>query len=157
MCINEAFHYATRKARRKKPDTRFTITIFTCLTLIAFILAEVPFRSNDVPTAMRVFAGIAGLNGTGLGGAISVSFDGAIMMGFIIAGGLICFLFPNTEQIMTRVTPALEWARWRNIDPAYIRLIFRFNGIWLTIVAFALFLGFVFITRGTQKFIYFNF
>jgi alginate O-acetyltransferase complex protein AlgI len=80
-----------------------------------------------------------------------------MMLPMVILGLLIVYLLPNTEQIMDTVYPALEWGKWRIVDPARIRVQFRFNVAWIAVASLALFLGFAFISRGTTKFIYFNF
>ena len=157
MVINEIYNFKTRKARRKKPDTQAMLGFYTFLTVFAFILAEVPFRSADVPTALRIFGGMIGLNGTGFGVGPWLTQDGAINIAVIVIGFLIAYLLPNTQQIMTRFTPALEWEKWGKIDPARLTFAFRFSWPWLFGVAVTLWLGFVFISRGTPKFIYFNF
>ena len=61
------------------------------------------------------------------------------------------------EKIMDRVHPALEWEKWRIVDPARVGAQFRFTFAWITLASLALFFGFAFISRGTTKFIYFNF
>ena len=155
--INEIYNFRTRKARRRKPDGPRMLALYTFLTVLAFTLAEVPFRSPDVPTAMRIFAGMVGLNGTGFATAPWLTLDGGINIVIIIVLFLVIYLLPNTEQIMTRVKPALEWEKWGKVDPAAIALRFRFSPAWLAYAALALFFGMAFISRGTQKFIYFNF
>lgn len=155
--INEVYNFKTRKARRKKPDSSRMLAFYTFLTVLAFTLAEVPFRSPDVPTAMRIFGGMAGFYGSGLTGASWLTTDGAANIFIIVLLFLIIYLLPNTEQMMLRFRPALEWDKWQKVDPAAIALQFRFSPAWIGYAALTLFLGMAFISRGTQKFIYFNF
>jgi alginate O-acetyltransferase complex protein AlgI len=160
MVSNELYNALTRKRRRKKTDTRTAIFCYSLLTLLAFVSAEVPFRSETVGDAFRIFGGMAGLHGLGLTrnwtGFFSAAGNG-MMLPFIVLGLLIIYLLPNTEQIMDKVHPALEWEKWRVVDPARLRFTFRFTPIGVVIVSFALFLGFAFVSRGTTKFIYFKF
>jgi D-alanyl-lipoteichoic acid acyltransferase DltB (MBOAT superfamily) len=160
MCINEFYNIKTRKKRRKTGDSRTALFVYGLLTLLAFVSAEVPFRAETVPDAFRIFAGMIGLHGLGLtqnwGRFFSPSGNG-MMLPMIIVGLLIVYLLPNTEQIMDRVHPALEWEKWRIVDPARMPFRFSFNMMWIAATSVALFLGFAFISRGTTKFIYFNF
>jgi alginate O-acetyltransferase complex protein AlgI len=160
MVINELYNALTRKKRRKKPDTRPILFCYGLLTLLAFVSAEVPFRADNVPDAFRIFAGMFGLHGLGINpdwAALFAPLGNGMMLPIIVLGLLIVYFLPNTEQIMDRVHPALEWQRWRVVDPARITVQFRFNPAWIAAVSLVLFFGFAFISRGTTKFIYFNF
>jgi D-alanyl-lipoteichoic acid acyltransferase DltB (MBOAT superfamily) len=160
MCINEIYNVLTRKMRRGKKYGRAAIFVFGLLTLLAFVSAEVPFRSDSMSAAWRIFGGMAGLHGLGISTnwTTSLSPGGNAMMIPIIALGLfIVYLFPNTEQIMDRVRPALEWEKWREVDPAHFNLRFKFNFVWVGAVSVVLFFGFAFLSRGTTSFIYFKF
>jgi len=160
MVTNELYRAFTRKKRHKKGDSRAAIFCYGLLTLIAFVSAEVPFRSETVSDAFRIFGGMAGLHGLGLTDNWSRFFSptgNGMMLPFIVLGLLIVYLLPNTEQIMDKVHPALEWEKWRISDPARIRMHFRFNVAWIAVASLAFFFGFAFISRGTTTFIYFNF
>jgi D-alanyl-lipoteichoic acid acyltransferase DltB (MBOAT superfamily) len=160
MCINELYNFLTRKKRRKQKDSRAAIFSYGLLTLLAFVTAEVPFRSDNMSDACRIFGGMAGFHGLGLTHDWHRFFSptgNGMMLPMILIGLLIVYFLPNTEQIMDCVHPALEWEKWRIVDPAQIRIQFRFTPAWIAMVSLALFLGFAFISRGTTKFIYFNF
>ena len=160
MCINELYNALTRKKRRKKPDSRVAIFSYGLLTLLAFVTAEVPFRADNMSDAVRTFGGMVGLHGLGLTRDWSQFFSPAgngMMLPIIVLGLLIVYFLPNTEQIMDKVHPALEWEKWRIIDPSRIRFEFRFSLAWIGVASLALFFGFAFISRGTSTFIYFNF
>jgi alginate O-acetyltransferase complex protein AlgI len=160
MCINEVYNVLTRKKRRKKMDSRAACFSYGLLTLLAFVSAEVPFRAENITDAWRIFKGMAGLQGLGLTNDSSQFFSptgNGMMLPIILLGLLVVYFLPNTEQIMDSVHPALEWEKWRTVDPARIRISFRFTPAWIALASCALFLGFAFISRGTTKFIYFNF
>jgi D-alanyl-lipoteichoic acid acyltransferase DltB (MBOAT superfamily) len=160
MCINELYNALVRKRRRKIKDTRAAFFCYGAMTLLAFVCAEVPFRADTVSDAMRIFGGMIGLNGFCLAQDWSkflAPTGNGMLLPMILLGLFIVYFLPNTEQIMTTVHPALEWDKWRTVDPARIRVNFRFNPAWIAFASFALFLGFAFISRGTTKFIYFNF
>jgi len=159
--ITDELHTAlTRKRRRKKPDTPAAVFCYGLLTLLAFASAGIPFRSETPKDTFRIFKGMAGLHGLGFTQNWSTFFapnGNGMMLLMVILGLLIVYLLPNTEQIMDRVHPALEWEKWRIVDPARIRMQFRFNVAWIAVASLALFFGFAVISRGTTKFIYFNF
>ena len=101
-----------------------------------------------------------GMRGLGMAqdwGAFFSPAGNGMMLLLIFAGLLIVYLWPNTEQIMDKVTPALEWEKWRSVDPARLRFSFRFTPLGVVFASLALFLGFAFISRGTANFIYFKF
>jgi D-alanyl-lipoteichoic acid acyltransferase DltB (MBOAT superfamily) len=159
--ISDEIHTAlTRKRRRKKPDTSTAIFCYRFLTLLAFASAAVPFRSEQIQDAFRIFGGMLGLHGLGLTRNWSVFWapDGnGMLLLMIILGLLIVYLLPNTEQIMDKVHPALEWEKWRAVDPARLRFTFPFTAAGIAFASLALFLGFAFISRSSTTFIYFNF
>jgi D-alanyl-lipoteichoic acid acyltransferase DltB (MBOAT superfamily) len=159
--ITDEIHTAlTRKKRRKTPDTRTAVFCYGLLTLIAFAAAAVPFRSETIADAFRIFSGMAGLHGLGLAHDWSdmwAASGNGVMLWMILVGLLIVYLLPNTEQIMDKISPALEWDKWRTVDPARLRFTFPFTSAGIAMVSFALFLGFAFISRGSTKFIYFKF
>jgi alginate O-acetyltransferase complex protein AlgI len=159
--ITDELHTAlTRKRRRKKPDGPAAVTCYGLLTLLAFASAAVPFRSETIQDAFRIFSGMAGLHGLGLTHNWSDFWapnGNGVMLLIIALGLLIVYLLPNTEQIMGKVHPALEWEKWRNVDAARLRFIFPFTSAGIALAGLALFLGFAFISRGSTKFIYFKF
>ena len=159
--VTDELHTAlTRKRRRKNPDSRRAIFCYSLLTLIAFAAAAIPFRSETIQDSLRLFSGMTGLHGLDLAQNWSAFWGpsgNGMMLLMIIIGLLIVYLLPNTEQIMDKVHPALEWEKWRLVDPARLRFSFPFNAAGISLVGMALFLGFAFISRGSTKFIYFKF
>jgi D-alanyl-lipoteichoic acid acyltransferase DltB (MBOAT superfamily) len=160
MCINEIYSVATRKKRRGKKDSRLTAGLYGILTLVAFVSAEVPFRSQTVADTFRIFSGMVGLHGLGLTPDWRTNLtlsSNALMVPLIVVGLLIVYLCPDTPQIMDRVQPALEWEKWRLVDPPLLGIRFRFTSVWIVAIGVALFLGFTFISRASTSFIYFQF
>lgn len=160
MCINEIYNVITRKKRRTKKEGRGELAFYGFLTLIAFVIAEVPFRSESMSGAWRILKGMAGLQGLGLSTdwhAVFAPGGNGMMIPIIAIGLAIVYFFPNTEQIMDRVRPALEWEKWRKVDPARFNFQFRFNLVSICAVSLILFFGFTFLSRGTSTFIYFKF
>jgi alginate O-acetyltransferase complex protein AlgI len=159
--ITDEIHSAlVRKRRRKKPDTPAAVFCYGLLTLIAFASAAVPFRSETIKDTFCIFGGMVGMRGFGLAHDWSQFFSptgNGMMLPMIVLGLLIVYLLPNTEQIMDKVHPALEWEKWRIVDPARLRFTFPFTPVGIALASLALFLGFAFISRGNTNFIYFKF
>ena len=160
MCVNLLYSTLTRKKRRTRKDRWLEIACYRGLTFLAFNSAEVPFRSENMSDALRVWGGMAGLHGMGWtadwGKLFSATGNG-MMLPMIVAGLLIVNLLPNTEQLLTHLHPALEWKTWSKVDPARLAIEFRFSPRWILVASMAFFLGIACISRGTAKFIYFNF
>jgi alginate O-acetyltransferase complex protein AlgI len=83
------------------------------LTFVATILAWVLFRATSFAAALRILAGMIGLNGAGTpdtvfgvayGAALYGGIDETLALGVI---ALLTFVAPNTQQIMAKFTPAL--------------------------------------------------
>jgi D-alanyl-lipoteichoic acid acyltransferase DltB (MBOAT superfamily) len=160
MCINELYNALTRKRRKKKKDSQAALFTYGLLTVLAFVCAEVPFRADTVPDARHIFAAMIGLQGLGITHdwhAFLAPTGNGLLLPFMILGSLIVFLLPNTEQILDRIHPALEWEKWRTVDRPRISLTFGFTPAWIAVFSLILFLGFAFISRGTTSFIYFQF
>lgn len=159
MVTNEIYDVLTRKKRSKK-ESRPTIFCYGLLTLLAFVMAEVPFRSETVSDSVRIFSAMAGWHGLGLTQNWSAFFapngNGMLLL-FVVVGLLIVYLLPNTEQIMGKIYPALEWEKWSVVDPARLRFTLSFTPTGMVLASMALFLGFAFISRGSANFIYFKF
>lgn len=160
IVTNEIYNALTRKKRRKKNDSRAALFGYGLITLIAFEISQVPFRSETIGDAFRIFGGMAGMHGFGLTHDWSAFFapnGNGMMIPMVIAGLLIVYLLPNTEQIMGNVHPVLEWEKWRTVDPAQLRFQFPFSPTGIAFASLALFLGFAFVSRGSTNFIYFKF
>ena len=161
MATNELFALLrkdVRKARRKAklPEPRWRKPLAQAATLLAFVVAIIPFGSPALKPAGRMFLGMAGSGGwLNLPEAWPLGLAGAIAC--VIALYLAVYLAPNTQQIMGRFEPVLEWAKWRKTDPAGEAIEWRMSRGWTLAAALVLFLGVAFIMRGSAKFIYFNF
>ena len=156
MCINEIYNFRTRKRRKAQPDSPATLRLYTGLTVLAFVLAEVPFRSVDVPSALRIFAGMVGLHGSGMHAGVWSAATFA-NLALILVCGWIIYRLPNTAQFLSNAVPALEWAKWREIDRPALEWQFQPRLLWSLVIGGMLFLGFAFLSRGTPTFIYFDF
>jgi alginate O-acetyltransferase complex protein AlgI len=160
MVINEAWNYLTKKRRKGHIIPHWRKVLAGALTLLAFVIAAVPFRSADVTTAMRVWTGMAGFN---LGPDAWNEWPVLTPLGAwglypLIGLGFLCVYFlPNTQQIMARITPALEWSKWRKVDPAIFGFEWRPTVSWSIAGGAVLMIGIIFVARGSTQFVYFAF
>lgn len=161
MVTNEAWsEFKRRRKLRKDADHPLWRRIAaTVATMLAFALASVPFRSDDLATTGRIFAGMAWLNGPGAWDKwpVLVPLGAWGLYPLLLAGFVAVYVWPNTQQIMERTVPALEWAKWRKMDPAPIRFAWKPTAGWCLAVGALLMLGITFIARGTTQFVYFKF
>jgi hypothetical protein len=74
-----------------------------------------------------------------------------------VVGALIVALMPNTQQIMARYRPAVNYSAWSTEAPSLINWRWRPNLAGVAFVGVALFAGIVLIGRGAATFLYFNF
>lgn len=108
------------------------------LTFVCVVFAWVYFRAPDLATAHRVIGGMLGHGGIALPDAITARLTalrplldalsiktylggGSVFLetwSWVLAGGLIAFLAPNTQQIMARFEPALPEEGHRPLVPA---------------------------------------
>lgn len=160
MSVNETWTAIRRKARkgRKGPRAFWKVALSRFATTLAFVLSIIPFGQPTLAAANRMFAAMIGAGD----GVLVASSEWPLGTGaaFLIVGLIYASLFvvPNSNQIMDRFEPVLEWSkRWRKLDPAGDRLVWKMTPGWAILTGLTLFLGFAFIMRGTAKFIYFNF
>ena len=145
------------------------------VTFLAVVVAWVFFRAASMDAALVVLKGMLGLNGMQMPfkwlskwGAVgewlslhgvrfqdSATFAGTPLLKWIALGQAIVWFAPNTQQIMERFDPALDyrpearpslpWLRWQPT-------------IWWALATVAVaFYGMLYISRGFSEFIYFQF
>ncbi|HEX5337367.1 MAG TPA: MBOAT family O-acyltransferase [Gallionella sp.] len=69
------------------------------LTLLVVMLAWTVFRAADFQAALTVWGGQFGLNGVGMGDAVSLAMRPAIYASFIV--GILCIVYPSTRIAQT--------------------------------------------------------
>jgi D-alanyl-lipoteichoic acid acyltransferase DltB (MBOAT superfamily) len=160
--VNEAWRELGRQRRRRArragrvaPEPgRLGLLGYHLLTLAAVMFANVVFRAATVPDAVRIWSGMIGLNGLY---PAAIPGYGAPLPALIVAGFLVVFLMPNTQQILGRFDPAYDWAAWRDVGRAPLSWTWKPDLAGLAFAGVALFLGVIFIERGRAVFLYFNF
>jgi D-alanyl-lipoteichoic acid acyltransferase DltB (MBOAT superfamily) len=148
------------------------------LTFIAVCFAWVFFRANDLPRALSIIAGMLGANGVALpdgignqlgslkslaehygvtfylgGGARFVQTYGWVAVGFVIA-----MFAPNTQQLMRRFDPALDYDARRDTASAAATasVAWRPSAAWALALAIITTLSMLSLTRPAE-FLYFQF
>jgi D-alanyl-lipoteichoic acid acyltransferase DltB (MBOAT superfamily) len=144
-----------RAGKRLAEPGPMTIAAYHALTLLAILLANVMFRARSVGAALTIWRDMAGLGGPP-SAAVSHPLD-AGLLALILLSVVIAFAMPNTQQIMRRFDPALNWREWRTVAPALLRWTWRPSTAGVVFAGVVLCLGVVFIQRGQAVFIYFNF
>jgi D-alanyl-lipoteichoic acid acyltransferase DltB (MBOAT superfamily) len=159
VSINEAWRtFQSRRRRRLRragrtlgDPKRWQVLLAHIVTLLAVIYANVMFRAPSIGDAWRVWGSMSGLGGTvpppaGWGFAATAAFAAALV-----------FLAPNTQQIMGRFDPALNWREWRHVGLAPLRWTWKPDAAGLVFAGVVLLFGLAFIERGNAVFVYFNF
>ena len=160
LSVNEFWRMWRRKARKKAPPKLPDMIFYHALTLICVAAANVVFRAESVASAVAIWTGMVRLSDLGtlpqILPATAVEMITEPLLFVLVCAALIGF-FPNTQQIMGRYTPILNWQRWKHVAPPAVRLTWRPSLPWAIYTGVVLFLGVAFISRGQTEFIYFNF
>ena len=133
---------------------RITIASYHALTLIAVLFANVMFRAIDVGNGLSIWKSMCGLSGSN---SFQIpGFDWGLAA-TLFASAILVFLLPNTQQIMGRYDPAVNWREWREgaKPPIDWRWKPSISGVFFG--GATLFLGLMFIQSGRAVFLYFNF
>jgi alginate O-acetyltransferase complex protein AlgI len=122
--------------------------------LLAVVVADVMFRAPAVSDAVSIWGSLCGL--TPAGGTAGPT-PSLLFIVIFLAAGVTIFLLPNTQQIMARFDPAVNWRAWRDVGQPPVRWQWKPNMSGVLFAGAALFLGFVFMQAGHTSFVYFNF
>ncbi|MCX7283805.1 MAG: hypothetical protein NTX28_07145 [Novosphingobium sp.] len=165
MVINEVWQNVLKQRRKrlglKKQPATFQRKVFARgLTLLAFVLSCVPFAYSDIDGTRLMFTSMLGLGSLGstpsrLAAEWPFGQLGAMLL--LIAGYFAVFCLPNTQQIMGRFSPCLEWDKWRQVGLPLLPWHWKATTVGAMLSGATLFAGFVFIARGSLSFIYFGF
>ena len=177
LMINHGWAALARKAGWSTAGRTWQLAS-VLLTFIAVCFAWVFFRALDLPRALTIVQGMVGVYGVALpdgignqlgslkplaerygitfylgGGARFVQTYGWVALAFAIA-----MLAPNTQQLMRRFDPALDYDPARDIGRAATpaALAWRPNGAWALALAVITALSLLSLTRPAE-FLYFQF
>lgn len=146
------------------------------LTFFAVMVSLVFFRASSIDAALIVLKGMTGLNGLeipqawlvnwgavgnwlSLHGVIRIhdspTFAGTAVVNWIVAGLGIVWLAPNTQQIMERFEPALDYRPELQQSMAWLR--WQPNAWWALVTMSVAYCGALYMSNGFSEFIYFQF
>lgn len=158
ITVCEAWRKVRRNRRWRKVKVGRAETLAAhVLLLLAVIVAHVVFRAKTLAGAFAILGGMAGL---GAGPEVAAPYAALgpwTNLVFVVLGYAFVLTLPNTQQIMGRYSPALDWDKWRKVAPPLVRLGFRPTPAWALAIGLILFLGIAFVMRGQTEFIYFRF
>jgi D-alanyl-lipoteichoic acid acyltransferase DltB (MBOAT superfamily) len=126
------------------------------LTFVAVVVAWVFFRADTFHAAKVLLLGMVDL--TSLAGPMVFEDDNRLLwVGGLLAG---VFLLPNTQELMSRYKPALEYLRRFKSPFAQVRrhaaLVWRPTPIWAAVIAAMSLAAFTQLSR-VSEFIYYRF
>ena len=140
----------------KFPERRLPLHIGPLLTFLAVVFAWVVFRADSMDTTLTLWQSMIGLNGLSAD-AFAQIVKPANGYPLVLALLLLCFLAPNTQQIMRNTKPGLHSPGYEDIDPAK-----RWMKAWSPAKRWSILVGIVFsaclLSLGNvSEFIYFQF
>ena len=153
---SELFKKNRKKNKAKKPTFVFRYFV---LTFLAVVASNVMFRAISVPSALNIYGGMLNLASMidGLRHGFEALDQTVPALAVIAVGFAIIFLAPNSQQIMRRYDPALDWQTWRKMPIPLPSIEWRPNLGYAIVTGLTLAFGLLFIVRGQSAFIYFNF
>ncbi|MBB3956828.1 D-alanyl-lipoteichoic acid acyltransferase DltB (MBOAT superfamily) [Novosphingobium sediminicola] len=162
MVVAEAWIFLRKKNRKRKrapPTSRLAHVRGHVLTMLCVLIALVPFRAPDMASALRVWAGMAGIGGAGvwLPWPVMPTVGGAIVALELALSLAIVYVLPNTAQWLEQLDIALPFAGAEKIARGLIPLVWRPNAVWGIVTGAMLLLGLTFVSRGGNSFVYFSF
>lgn len=148
------------------------------ITMLAVMVAWVPFRASSMAGTERMLLGMSGLNGfvlperyydklnslSGLGDSlmsIGVQFDNldffpAMNLLILVLTGIIAFLLPNTQQLMYKYKPVVEDVSNGLVRPMFSFFEWRPSLRWAFLTVVALVLATASMTN-ISEFLYYQF
>lgn len=160
--VNEAWREYEAGRRRKRKRAGLPLRSpkpwdaagYHALTLAAVVYANVMFRAATPGDAAWIWRSMTGLGTRRF--LLEAWLNSGLAVMLVIAASLV-FLMPNSQQIMGRFDPALNWREWRDVGKPPIRWSWSPSPLGLVFAGVTLFLGVAFIERGQTVFLYFNF
>jgi D-alanyl-lipoteichoic acid acyltransferase DltB (MBOAT superfamily) len=164
VCVNEAWRERRKRRRRQAkkekrelPEINLGDRIFYhVLTLACVLVGNMFFRAETLADGISIFKGMAGLNGAG-GAAAFAALTPPLFYAVLFVAAVIVAIMPNTQQIMTRFRPAVNWRLWKDEAPAAIMWRWRPTPAGIAFTGTLLFVSVAMISRGQAIFLYFNF
>lgn len=173
IVLNHCWHYLKHRYSWATNEGIMGIIGARALTLLAVMIAWVFFRATDVPMALDVLSGMAGLNGidlpawsqakldwlsaTGLQtrfeGIRWIDFGSATQLPLLLLAVLLALFFPNSQEIIGGLHPKTDATGFAVRNQL---IMWRPSVTWVSIVT-VLFLACVFSLNRATEFLYFQF
>ena len=148
-------NHAWRKLRGGGPArTTHARLASWALTFLAVTLAWVFFHADTLDGALAMFTAMSGLD-TAASNATGTLIFGWEQAGYLAVAAVIALGLPNTQEIMSKYRPALNFAGSTS-GPTLIALRWRPNFVWGVAFVATLILG-VFALAEPTEFLYFEF
>lgn len=144
------------------------VTTSVLLTFIAVFIAWVPFRAVDLQTTLRVWESMIGMNGVSVSNGLLLAYPSLAELGlqsagftpvitgsrnlgiWLLAGVLIVWMLPNTQQWMSRHAPASDEIEYHG------KMVWRPSRTYALIIGLLFGLTLISMSRISQ-FLYFQF
>ncbi|WP_206242054.1 MBOAT family O-acyltransferase [Novosphingobium terrae] len=159
MVVAEAWVFAHKKKKRgAPPPSRWVLLRGHLLTMLAVLIALVPFRAPDMASAWLLWGAMSGLApGNWLTWPVLAPVGGAVVAGELVAAMLIVYTLPNTAQLLDQLEPSLPFAGAAKVSRGLLPLRWRAGLVWGLAMGAMLLLGLGFVSRGGNSFVYFGF
>jgi D-alanyl-lipoteichoic acid acyltransferase DltB (MBOAT superfamily) len=164
VSVNEAWRERRKRRRRALRKLKQTLpepglaerVFYHVLTLACVFVGNMFFRALTFGDGAAIFQGMFGLHGFDQP-ALFAGMTPPLLFVEAALAAVIVALFPNTQQIMARFRPAVNWRLWKTEAPALLRWRWRPTAGGIAFAGVALFFGVAVIQRGQAIFLYFNF
>jgi alginate O-acetyltransferase complex protein AlgI len=159
MVVAEAWVFAHKKKKRgAPPPSRWVLLRGHLLTMLAVLIALVPFRAPDMASAWLLWSAMSGLApGNWLTWPVLAPVGGAVVAGELVAALLIVYTLPNSAQLLDQLEPSLPFAGAAKVSRGLLPLRWRAGLVWGLAMGAMLLLGLGFVSRGGNSFVYFGF
>jgi D-alanyl-lipoteichoic acid acyltransferase DltB (MBOAT superfamily) len=162
LAINEAWREHQKRVRRRRRRAGLPLTdpgavtraTYHGLTLGAVLLANIAFRSPDLGESWSLWRSMAGAP---LSHAVTPAPPSWTVVSVLLACAFTVFCLPNSQQIMGRFQPALNWEEWKAVGIPPIRWSWKPSLAGLVFAGLTLFVGVMLTQRGPAIFVYYNF
>ena len=164
VTVNEAWRERRKRLKRALQKQKLPVpqlntgdrVFYHALTLACVFTGNMFFRAETLRDGIAIFRGMWALNGVGTSVFYAPFADPALFVLLGISAAIVTFA-PNTQQIMQRYRPAVNWSKWRSVGQPMFAWRWRPKLPKLAYAGITLSLGIIFIERGSKIFVYFNF
>jgi alginate O-acetyltransferase complex protein AlgI len=157
LVVNHGWHALRGAPRAGAQSSAARHALAVAGTFLVVVAGWVLFRAESFTAALKLYAAMAGSNGLGLAKYSAndlARWDHGF--GFIVAGALIVWCLPNSQQFMRRHRPTLEPPEPADEEARPRWLVHSFTLGWCVLMGVLAAYAIIGISRGGE-FLYFNF